>query len=59
MNPVLKFFKKGSRIAWLATTLVATAVAITANILTKEKNFEKALKVLADAGYEMRHPIFY
>ena len=28
-------------------------------ILTKEKNFEKALKVLADAGYEMRHPIFY
>ena len=27
-------------------------------ILTKEKNFEKALKVLADAGYEMRHPIF-
>ena len=38
MNPVAKFFKKGSRIAWLATTLVATAVAITANILTDEKN---------------------
>ena len=38
MNPVAKFFKKGSRIAWLATTLVATAVAITANILTDENN---------------------
>lgn len=38
MNPVLKFFKKGSHIAWLATTLVATAVAITANILTDENN---------------------
>ena len=38
MNPVAKFFKKGSRLAWLATTLVATAVAITANILTDENN---------------------
>ena len=49
-------------LAKISTILAENAIGIfaistynTDYILTKEKNFEKALQVLADAGYEIRH----